>query len=190
MRVLALVVALFAVLVLSNRAFASPYVRYGVQDDAWLEYGPGTLDERLAQLQSFGVDVVRVTIDWRATEPRAGVFDWSRPDLLLDGLHTHGIAPLVTLYGTPGWANGGRAESVAPTTGSTFASFARAIARRYPYVHLWTIWNEPNQRRWLVPTSPAVYVKKLLDPAYAAIHAASPQSLVAGGVTAPRGSTG
>ena len=25
-------------------ANASPYIRYGVQDDAWLEYGPGTLD--------------------------------------------------------------------------------------------------------------------------------------------------
>jgi hypothetical protein len=190
MRALAILTALFAVLVLANRAWASPYVKYGVQDDAWLQYGPGSLDDRLAELQSFGVDVVRITVDWRATEPRPGVFDWSRTDLLLDGLHTHGIAPLVTLYGTPSWANGGRAENRAPTSGTTFAAFARRIAQRYPYVHMWAIWNEPNQRRWLVPTSPATYVQKLLNPAYAAIHAASPQSLVAGGVTAPRGATG
>jgi hypothetical protein len=189
-RYIALFVAVFAVLVLADDAWASPYIRYGVQDDAWLQYGPGTLEDRLAELQSFGVDVVRVTVDWRATETTRGVFDWSRPDLLLDGLHAHGIAPLVTLYGTPAWANGGRPENVAPTSGATFAAFARRIAQRYPYVHLWTIWNEPNQRRWLVPTSPATYVAKLLNPAYAAIHAVSPQSQVAGGVTAPRGSTG
>jgi hypothetical protein len=55
---------------------------------------------------------------------------------------------------------------------------------------MWTIWNEPNQRRWLRPTSPTTYVQQLLNPAVAAIHAASPGSLVAGGVTAPRASTG
>ena len=96
----------------------------------------------------------------------------------------------MTLYGTPGWANGGRGENWAPASGSTFASFAAAIAMRYPFVHLWAIWNEPNQARWLRPTSPAVYTARLLNPAYAAIHHASPASQVAGGVTAPRGSTG
>ncbi len=66
----------------------------------------------------------------------------------------------------------------------------RRIARRYPFVKKWAIWNEPNQRRWLRPTSPRVYVQRLLNPAVAAIHRASPGSKVAGGVTAPRGSTG
>ena len=53
-------------LVLPAAANASPYIRYGVQDDAWLEFGPGTLDSRLDQLDALGVDVVRVTVDWRA----------------------------------------------------------------------------------------------------------------------------
>ena len=190
MRRLCLLAALAGLLLLPGPAAASSSIRYGVQDDAWLEYGPGTLDTRLDRLQSLGVDVVRVTIDWRATEPRPGVYDWARADLLLGGLHSRGIAPLVTLYGSPGWANGGQPESWAPRSGSSFAAFARHVAQRFPYVHLWTIWNEPNQRRWLRPTSPATYVSKLLNPAFVAIHAASPHSLVAGGVTAPRGSTG
>ena len=54
----------------------------------------------------------------------------------------------------------------------------------------WLIWNEPNQARWLRPTSPAVYTTRLLNPAYAAIHAAIPGAEVAGGGTAPRGATG
>ena len=97
---------------------------------------------------------------------------------------------MVTLYGTPGWANGGRAANVRPTSGADFAAFASEVATRYPFVRRWTIWNEPNQRRWLSPASPTVYVSRLLNPAYAAIHDASPQSLVAGGVTAPRAGTG
>jgi hypothetical protein len=189
-RRLLILAALAAAFLVPAVASASPYIRYGVQDDAWLEYGPGSLDQRLTQLDALGVDVVRVTIDWRATEPRRGVDDWARADALLDGLHAHGIAPLVTLYGTPSWANGGKSENWAPTSKTTFAAFAHRIAARYPFVHLWTVWNEPNQRRWLRPTSPRTYVQQLLNPAVAAIHAASPHSLVAGGVTAPRGSTG
>jgi hypothetical protein len=187
---LLLLAALAAALLVPATAGASPYVRYGVQDDAWLEYGPGSLDDRLAQLDALGVDVVRVTLDWRATEPTKGADDWARADMLLNGLHDHGIAPVVTLYGTPRWANGGRSENWAPRNKWTFAGFARRVALRYPFVRMWTIWNEPNQRRWLRPTSPKTYVRQLLNPAVAAIHRASPRSLVAGGVTAPRGSTG
>jgi hypothetical protein len=190
MRRLVVLAALAASLLVPAVADASPYIRYGVQDDAWLEYGPGTLEDRLDQLDTLGVDVVRVTVDWRATEPRPGVYDWTRTDLLLNGLHAHRIAPLVTLYGSPGWANGGLPENWAPGTTTSFAAFARQVAERYSYVRLWAIWNEPNQRRWLRPTTPGTYVTKLLNPAYAAIHSVSPGSQVAGGVTAPRGSTG
>jgi hypothetical protein len=190
MRRFVLLASLAACLLVTTAADASPYVRYGLQDDAWLEYGPGTLDDRLDQLDALGVDVMRVTVDWRATEPRPGVYDWARADNLLDGLHTRGIAPLVTLYGSPTWANHGLPENWAPVSTTSFAAFARHIAERYPYVRMWTIWNEPNQRRWLRPTTPATYVEKLLNPAYAAIHSVSPHSQVAGGVTAPRGSVG
>ena len=109
---------------------------------------------------------------------------------VLQGLHARGIEPLVTLYGTPAWANGGRKPNVAPTSSTTFADFAYAAAKRYPFVRKWTIWNEPNQRLSLARTSPSLYVKRLLNPAYAAIHRANRRALVAGGVTAPRGNTG
>ena len=190
MRRLLLLSFLLATLAAPAAGQASPSIRYGVQDDAWLEYGPGTLSDRLDRLDTLGVDIVRVTINWRQSEQTRGVYDWSRADLLLRGLHEHGIAALVTLYGTPRWANGGKSENWAPTSKSTFAGFASRIAQRYPFVHRWAIWNEPNQRRWLRPTSPRVYTAQLLNPAVAAIHAASPGSLVAGGVTAPRASTG
>jgi hypothetical protein len=188
-RLLFLAIAV-AALAAPASTLASPYLRSGIQDDAWLQYGPGTLESRVAELDSLGVDVVRVTLNWRQIEPRQGVDSWARSDELLGALHKAGIAPLVTLYGTPAWANGGRSENWAPTSKWTFAGFARRAAKRYPYVHLWTIWNEPNQRRWLRPTSPSVYTQRLLNTAYAAIHGASPHSLVSGGVTAPRGSTG
>jgi hypothetical protein len=190
MRRITLVALVLAALVAAGTAQASRYVRYGVQDDAWLEYGPGTLASRLDQLDQLGPSVVRVTVNWNEVEPRKGVDDWSVYDDVLNGLRKRGIAPLVTLYGTPAWANGGKGAARAPTSKWTFAGFARRAATRYPFVRMWAIWNEPNQRRWLQPASPKVYVQQLLNPAYIAIHNAIKNVQVAGGVTAPRGSTG
>jgi hypothetical protein len=119
-------------------------------------------------------------------EPAQGTYDWSSYDPLLDGLRAHGIPVILTLWGTPSWANGGAGANHAPASGATFAAFARAAAAHYAWVHRWEIWNEPNLRIFLLPNSASVYVTRLLNPAYAALHAAGP-NVVAGGVTSPRG---
>jgi hypothetical protein len=183
-------VAIVAVLALPAGASGSPYVRYGIQDDAWIRFGPGTLDQRLDRLQSLGVGLVRLNLVWSDVQARRGSFDWTGYDDVLAGLHARHIEPVLTLFSTPAWANGGRGTNWAPLSGGTYAKFARAAAQRYPYVRRWLIWNEPNQRRWLRPTTPGTYVKRLLNPAYAAIHDVRPNALVAGGVTAPRAATG
>jgi hypothetical protein len=169
---------------------ASPSVRYGVQDDAWLAAGAGDFYERLAELRELGVDVYRFTLRWDEVEPRRGAFDWTWPDAVIQGLRAHGIAPVVTIWGTPRWASGGRTPNYAPRSKWALASFARAAATRYrTQANHWVIWNEPNQRRWLRPTSPRTYTA-LLNVAYTAIKRGNPRALVAGGVTAPRGNTG
>ncbi len=117
-----------------------------------------------------------------------GEQNWEESDLVLNGLRDRGIPVVVGLVGSPRWANGGRTPNFAPGA-TTFAAFARTAASRYRWVVQWLVWNEPNQARWLRPTTPAVYVRQLLNPAYKAIHAANPRAKVGGGVTAPRGST-
>jgi hypothetical protein len=169
---------------------AAPGIQVGVGDDAWLEFGPGTLPQRATRLRELGVQVARVTFDWRRIEPTQGAFDWTHADAWLEALRAEGIAPLVALWGTPGWANGGRGPNVPPSSAATFATFARAAAERFPWVRRWIVWNEPNQRRWLQPPSPAVYVTKLLNPAAAAIKSVIPSAAIAGGATAPRGGRG
>jgi hypothetical protein len=109
---------------------------------------------------------------------------------VIRGLHAHGIEPVLTLLSTPRWANDGRPPNRAPKSGTSFATFAAAAARRYPFVRRSLIWNEPNQRRWLRPASPTIYVDRLPNPTYTAIHRVRRNALVGGGVTAPRGSTG
>jgi hypothetical protein len=189
-RFLVLLAALGATLSLTGAADASPSARYGIQDDAWLLYGPGTVGSRLDTLDGLGVDLVRFTLDWSRIEQRRGLRDWGSADVVLEGLRARRIGAVVTLYGTPRWANGGRSPNWAPISGSTFAAFAAAAASRYSWVKDWLIWNEPNQRRWLRPTTPRTYVTKLLNPGFAAIHRASGGTRVGGGASAPRASYG
>jgi hypothetical protein len=177
-------------LLAAKSADASPGVRYGIQDDAWILYGPGRLGQRLDTLDRLGVDVVRFTLHWNTIERRQGRFRWGQSDRVLRGLRARGIDPVVTLVGVPGWANGGRPPQYAPPSGREFSAFAAAAASRYRFVKYWTIWNEPNLRRWLEPANPGTYVRRLLNPGYRAIHSVNKGARVAGGVTGPRGNRG
>jgi hypothetical protein len=109
---------------------------------------------------------------------------------------------ILTLSGTPRWANGGKNPNVMPRRVADFTSFARAIASRYsgrfeglPFVRFYSIWNEPNLEGFLTPqfdargrsVAPANYAK-LAAAAYSGIKAGSPQAQVAIGETSARGS--
>src|SRR5947208_13107335 len=183
---------------LSSTASASWKVEYGLQDDAWLEVGTpkmSSLEGRLTTLDRLGVDIVRYTLRWdhialaRPQVPAnsdAAAYDWSSADALLAGLHAHGIDVVLTIWGTPPWASGRLRRSRPPKSPKALAQFVTAAAKRYPWVHKWEIWNEPNQLGGLSPNSPRLYVQRLLNPAVAALHAVDPRNLVAGGATSPR----
>jgi hypothetical protein len=201
--VFGLLPALLAAFVLAAvavpRAGAAADIDYGLTDDAWLANGPGTVQDRVAELNAIGVHVVRFSLHWdkiaptkptTATDPTDAAYDWSTDDTVLDALHSAGIDVLLQLVGAPKWANGGNPANYAPLSASTFKNFATAAATKYSWVSRWLIWNEPNQRIWLRPTTPAVYTTRLLNPAYDAIHAVIGDAEVGGGGTAPRGSTG
>jgi hypothetical protein len=185
--------------VAAGQAQASKGVEYGIQDDAWLEYGPGTLNQRLTTFKRLGVQLVRFSLHWNEiatrrpanpSSPRDPAYDWRLPDRVLRGLRRHGLTPVLTLLGTPSWANGGRPPNFAPPRRRDFRAFAHAAATRYRWVRYWLIWNEPNKPLWLKPTKAAIYVHHLLNPAYEAIHAVLPHARVGGGATAPRGGLG
>ena len=170
MRRLVFFLSALCALAFANSGNAAPGALYGIQDDAWLVHGPGTLESRLDELDRLGVDVVRYTLRWDAiaeTRPASArdhrdfAYDWSGADAVLRGLRRHGIQPLVTLYGTPRWANGGFAPNRAPSSARAFGDFARAAASRYSWARLWAVWNEPNRSQWLQP--PLNGVSRVLD---------------------------
>ena len=175
-------------------ASASPSIRFGVQDDAYLST-EASLEPDLLTLDQLGVGLVRYMVNWRQvapTKPRHPAnpgdkaYDWTAVDATLGALHARGITVLATLVRTPAWANGELAQNAAPTGRYALADFAMAVAKRYPWLRLWEIWNEPNLQSFLKPNSPRLYVQRLLNPAYVELHALNPANRVAGGATSPR----
>jgi hypothetical protein len=191
--VAAVLVAAACALLLAAPSGASPGAQYGIQDDAWLMYGPGTLEQRLTTLDRLGVRLVRFTVRWDQVaptrpaaprDPADPAYAWGQFEAVLRALRTNGVTPVVTLYGSPKWANGGHPPNWLPLRG--VADFAYAAAKRFPWVRMWTMWNEPNGRTFAVPVSPGAYVQRVLNPGYASLHAANRANVVAGGVTSPR----
>jgi hypothetical protein len=190
-------------------ALAAERMWIGFHDDPSFRW----VKDRSSRIQSSakqGANVMRLLVHWNRSAPlRPG--DASDPfdpayyfDDLDEAIRTaqrSDMEVVLTLHGTPRWANGGRAPNVMPRRVADFGAFARAIASRYsgrfdgyPFVRFWTVWNEPNLQLFLSPqfdgrgrsVAPRNYAR-LHAAAYAGIKAGSPRALVAAGETSARG---
>jgi hypothetical protein len=147
-------------------------------------------------------------------DPADPAYDWSRADLVLQGLAERGITPIVSVYNAPPWATGGAYEppgyqinTATPDPGA-FADFMTALATRYsgdfaspggetlPELRFVELWNEPNLSGFLrpqfegdTPVSLDNYAA-MVAAAYPAMKEANPEVQVIAGVGGPRGSTG
>jgi Cellulase (glycosyl hydrolase family 5) len=203
-------VLILALLAGCGASSGPPPLETVVQDDALLLYrSPAEVHRTARQLAALGVDRVRLTAGWSAiapapaspvrpkfdaadpaTYPQAG---WQRLDRAVREVEAAGMKPMIDVaFWAPRWAvqrelqPAGR-QRYAPDP-REFGLFARAAARRYPGVRLWTTWNEPNHPTFLmpqwvrqggdwVPASPHLY-RAMHERAYDAIKSVDPDNKV------------
>src|SRR5581483_2282495 len=219
LRTFAVVLTLSCALLAPGSASASNSMLLGLFDDAV------TLDSNtnaFPLLQSLHVQVVRMTLTWggpggvanklpaHPSDPSDPAYDWGRYDQAVQRANDAGVQLLMTIVGTPAWANGGKPPTQAPASAATLRAFAYAAALRYsgtfldtgtgtvlPRVGLWLAWNEPNDPVFLQPqfvrsggkwtmASAAAYAR-ICNAVYSGVHAAGGPERVACGATAPRG---
>ena len=219
-RHLAALLTVACALVMPTSASASNSMLLGLFDDAV------TLDPNANNfpiLQSVHVQVIRMTLTWggrggvannqpaHPADPSDAAYDWSRYDQAVERANAAGIQLLLTIVGTPAWANGGKPPQYPPDSAGDLQAFAYAAAERYsgtfldtatgrvlPRVGLWLAWNEPNNPVFLLPqftlsggkwtmAAPAAYAR-ICNAVYSGVHAAGGPEQVACGATAPRGS--
>lgn len=213
----ATVVGLLAVAV--PPAAAAPGLHVGVVDHALALGKPEQLGP---SLRALGAQVVRVNLYWGGkfrvprtkpidgADPADRAYDWRPYDRIV--LEAEGAKAEVafTIFGTPAWANGGRAPNRPPRDPERLEDFAYAAATRYsgsyerddgtvlPRVRFWIAWNEPNiplglvpqwrrvGRRWVIQSARAY--AEICNAIYEGVHfTLLTGQKVACGVTAPRG---
>lgn len=83
--------------------------------------------------------------------PAPGQYDWSSLDARMSLVRRSGATPVITLCCAPDWMKGGQAGATdwnqletAPRTEhfGDFAALSVAVAKRYPYVRYFLVWNE------------------------------------------------
>lgn len=124
-----------------------------------------------------------------ARDPSDPAYDWRALDLAARRAAAYGIEIVPDVYSTPSWANGGAPGSTPPRRLRDYADFLIAMATRYPLMHRWLIWGEPNRSPQWAPQGKAgaVMYARLLDLAYGAIKSVRRTDLVIGGNTEPTG---
>jgi hypothetical protein len=141
----------------------------------------------LDRLREAGVRSVRIDLSWVMLQPDGptSYYPWgvALVDHVIEMANERGIAPLMTLWLTPPWANGGAGERALPDHPADYARVAGwAAARWRGKVVGWEVWNEPNSPAFLHGADPAGYVR-LLRAAYPAIKAVAPEApVVLGGL--------
>jgi hypothetical protein len=158
-----LLAGLLAVVLVGTTAASTSAARgmkVGFYDEALtLEYPDDFGFRTLADLNA---DIVRMNLYWNRvaksrprnpSDPNDRAYDWRAYDRALERADRHGIEVMLSIIGTPRWANGGKASQYAPRRMRDLQAFATAAARRYRQVRLWMAWNEPNAPNFLKPQS-------------------------------------
>jgi hypothetical protein len=163
----------------------SSHLMLGINDEAFTLYGDNPASA-FETLQSLGAKVLRVNLYWGGNkwavanskpsdpaDPGDQAYDWSLYDRLARYAASSGIKLVLSIVGTPSWANHGAGRNHAPTSYKALQDFAHAAAIRYsgyyvppawqqdstlaaptdplPLVTMWTAWNEPNNPVFLAP---------------------------------------
>jgi hypothetical protein len=202
-------VAALGVLIAPALASAAPRMHVGFHDDPnfkWEERRALMLD----QAKAANTTIVRTLVTWadiaptrpaNAANPFDRAYQFNDLDELVRNTQERDIEVLITIWGTPKWANGGKTPNFLPTRLSDLTAFSRAIASRYsgrysgyPFVRYFSIWNESNLQLFLAPqfdargqsVAPRNYAR-LAAAAYAGIKAGNSRAKVAIGSTSSAG---
>jgi hypothetical protein len=123
-------------------------------------------------------------------EPSPGRYDWSTLDARVDLMRRNGGTPVLTLCCSPDWMKGGAAGTtdwsrlaIAPTPDhyDDYARLAATVAKRYPDVKHFMVWNElkgfwdTSRNRWNIEAYTAFY-----NTVYRALKAVNPAIKVGG----------
>lgn len=159
--------AALALLGSPSHASASPTQRTLFEAPRELLGGDAALRAHtLGELRDLGVRDLRVVLYWKDVAPDAGssrvpgfherdfrAYDWGAYGAAVDAAAAAGFRVLLTVSGpVPRWATAARKDDRTRPSPMHFQRFFEAVADRFgARVHRFSVWNEPNHPRFLLP---------------------------------------
>ncbi len=140
----------FAVIRKHRGLFAPDESPFGVDGFfSWRLKDPGDARAACEALQRAGIFWVRDRISWNDVQPRPGVWDWSRYDVMLKAQADEKMRVLQVFHDTAAWASVERmapasiAQRYAPEDSLNLYQFLWNASARYKReVAAWELWNE------------------------------------------------
>ncbi len=201
-------IALWAVMITAVMAALAPAGASAFEKAVW---GPLSFRgvNQFPLYHSLGARIYETELDWNTVAPQQPLDPISPSDPAyrwplaltqeIRQAQRFGMRVLIEVSNAPAWANGGhQGPGWAPKDPATYAQFIRAAARRYPMVHMWMVWSEPNRRGNFRPETPAHYTEtrltaaqkqaphlyaQILDAAYGTLKQLDRRNVVIGGNT-------
>lgn len=125
-------------------------------------------------------------------------YNFTALDQVISNLQSHGINVVLRLDHHPSWAGGQPNCEFQPQCGIIYNSykttfkdnwqdFAYNLAKHYPNIQYWALWNEPNLAEEFSPQDPLVgnsiiaeYMTDIQFPGYDGVRAALPNAIMVG----------
>jgi len=136
-RTVRLVIALFVLAgIAAPTTFAAQRMWVGFHDDPSFRWNADR-DANVASASQSNATIMRLLVQWNlaaktkpanATDPFDPAYEFDDVDEAVRTAQQNDQEVILTITGTPRWANGGKSQNVVPTQVSDFGAFARAIA--------------------------------------------------------------
>ncbi|QRY48441.1 xylan 1,4-beta-xylosidase [Mycolicibacterium boenickei] len=153
---------------------------------------PAAVDTAQAAIKSVPMVQAQAIMGWGVDnpEPSPGSFDFRTLDRRMEFIRRSGGVPVIVLCCAPDWMKGGEPgqtdwdrleDAPRPEHFADFAALGAEVARRYPYVRHFLVWNEfkgffnHQRKRWEAPE----YVD-LFNAVYDALKEVNPANQVGG----------
>ncbi|OBJ43668.1 hypothetical protein A5630_18655 [Mycolicibacterium mucogenicum] len=136
----------------------------GIADSSLYGLSPAEIDKTLTQLQSIGVQNIRVFVPWaliKMTGPNDAANDanWTLMNNVMDAARAHNMGVLAVISHTPLWAApSGTTPGAGAPDPAVYADFVKQVATRYgDVISAYEVWNEPNSFTFFQPMDAAKY---------------------------------
>lgn len=154
----------------------------------FLWFSKSDYQTQILRYKELGLEWVRVDLHWDRLEPKKGRYKWGMLDPLVHLLNEQQIHSVFYLVGSAPFAttaptNSSTPDQYPPADPQMFAERMVKLARRYPGVDAWQVWNEPNLPSfWRPNEDPAGYWQLLTTTVDALRTRAPEQEIVLGGM--------